>query len=234
MQELVGEAWVPLFTWRGGGVSRSGGVHRAWPILMLTPGSRCRLSGLENRNEFAVILLLLLPSPGEALLNCSPLERAGHWGRATPWSLDPSAFSLLTHFSYRAGSGPQSRFQSIGGGGDGGGSVVGSVHVYECAHTLTLPPFEGANIHSHPFPPIYAMHKHKYSSTPPNTPLHTHFCRHKCNSTQSADTCTPSWVNTHRPCHIFTGTHCMDTHSFVCVSVCVVDTGCFPDTNISL
>ena len=133
----------------GGGVSRSGGVHRARPILMLTPGSRCRLSGLENRNEFAIILLLLLlPSPGEGLLNCSPLEHAGHWGRATPWRLDLSAFSPLTHFSYRAGSGPQSRFQSIGGGW---GGVVGSVHVHECAHPFTLPPFEGANIHSHPY-----------------------------------------------------------------------------------
>lgn len=159
LQELVGEASVRLFTC-GGGVSRSGGVHRAGPILMLTPGMHCRLSGLENRNEFAIILLLLLPSPGEALLNCSPLERAGHWGRATPWRLGPSAFSPLTHFSYRAGSGPHSRFQSIGGGG-GGGGVVGSVHVHECAHILTLPLFEGANIHSHPFPPIHAMHKHK-------------------------------------------------------------------------
>ena len=81
------------------------------------------------------------------------------------------------------------------------------MHVHECAHTLTLPPFEGAIIHNHPFPHPHAMHRHKYPFTSPNTPLHTHTSVGTNTTPQFADTCAPSWVNTHRPQHTFTGTH---------------------------
>lgn len=51
----------------GGGKGSAGweGFTEPQPILMLTPGTHCRLSGLENRNEFAIILLLLLLSPAQ-------------------------------------------------------------------------------------------------------------------------------------------------------------------------
>lgn len=78
MQELFGEAGeavspaIHVRVW--GSVGREG-FTEPWPILMLTPRTHCRLSGLENRNEFAIILLLP-PSPGEVLPNCGP-EPAG-------------------------------------------------------------------------------------------------------------------------------------------------------------
>jgi hypothetical protein len=66
LQALVGEvvqAVSPAIHMGGGGrgVSRSGGegFTELWLILMLTSGTCCWLTELENRNEFAIILLLL-------------------------------------------------------------------------------------------------------------------------------------------------------------------------------
>lgn len=65
MQALAGEAVEavsPAIHVGGRGVSRSGGegFTELWLILMLTSGTCCRLTELENRNEFAIILLLPL------------------------------------------------------------------------------------------------------------------------------------------------------------------------------
>lgn len=147
------------------------------------------------------------------------------------WTPQPSRSSLI--FPIGQGSGPQSRFQSIGGGGGGGGGVVGSVHVHECAHTLSLPPSRGCQYSQSPLSYLYIPCTN--TNTPPLLQTHpfTHM-EHKCNSTQSADTRTPSWVNTHRPA-IFSQAPIAWTHTPLCASLCVSWTQAASQTqNISL